>query len=67
MISCWKLDSYQRPRFTNLQRVVSELLEAEAGYMELSSSLMNSSGSTGLSVIVPVENSNIAEEAIAEL
>ena len=39
MTSCWKLDSHQRPKFANLQCVVSELLEAAAGYMELTSSL----------------------------
>ena len=39
MTSCWDLDSHQRPKFTNLQCDVSELLEAAAGYMELSCSL----------------------------
>ena len=39
MTSCWNLDSLQRPKFANLQCVVSELLEAAAGYMELTSSL----------------------------
>ena len=39
MMSCWNLDSHQRPKFANLQNDVSELLEAVAGYMELSSSL----------------------------
>ena len=39
MTSCWYLDSLQRPKFANLQCVVSELLEAAAGYMELPSSL----------------------------
>ena len=41
MTSCWNLDSHQRPKFENLQCDVSELLEAAAGYMELSSSLSN--------------------------
>ena len=36
MTSCWDLDSHQRPKFANLQCDVSELLEAAAGYMELS-------------------------------
>ena len=36
MTSCWNLDSNQRPKFANLQCDVSELLEAIAGYMELS-------------------------------
>ena len=39
MTSCWELDSHQRPKFANLQCDVSELLEAAAGYMELSCSL----------------------------
>ena len=39
MTSCWNLDSHQRPKFENLQCDVSELLEAVAGYMELSLSL----------------------------
>ena len=39
MTSCWDLDSHQRPKFTNLQCDVSDLLEAVAGYMELSCSL----------------------------
>ena len=39
MTSCWNLDSHQRPKFANLQCDVSELLEAVAGYMELSCSL----------------------------
>ena len=39
MTSCWDLDSHQRPKFSNLQCDVSELLEAAAGYMELSCSL----------------------------
>ena len=38
MTSCWNLDSHQRPKFVKLQCDVSELLEAAAGYMELSSS-----------------------------
>ena len=40
MTSCWNLDSRQRPKFANLERDVSELLEAAAGYMELSYSLI---------------------------
>ena len=40
MTSCWNLDSQQRPKFENLQCDVSELLEAAAGYMELSYSLV---------------------------
>ena len=39
MTSCWNLDFHQRPKFVNLQYDVSELLEAAAGYMELSLSL----------------------------
>ena len=39
MTSCWNLDFHQRPKFANLQNDVSELLEAVAGYMELSCSL----------------------------
>ena len=39
MTSCWNLDSHQRPKFANLQCDVSDLLEAAAGYMELSRSL----------------------------
>ena len=39
MTSCWNLDSYQRPKFANLQCDVSDILEAAAGYMELSRSL----------------------------
>ena len=39
MTSCWNLDFHQRSKFANLQCDVSELLEAAAGYMELSSSL----------------------------
>ena len=39
MTSCWNLDSHQRPKFANLQCDVSDILEAAAGYMELSPSL----------------------------
>ena len=35
MMSCWNLDSLQRPKFANLQFDVSELLEAAASYMKL--------------------------------
>ena len=44
MTSCWNLDSHQRPKFENLQCDVSELLEAAAGYMELSSPLNQKKG-----------------------
>ena len=39
MTSCWNLKSHQRPKFANLQCDVSDILEAAAGYMELSCSL----------------------------
>ena len=51
MISCWNLDSHQRPKFANLQCDVSELLEAAAGYMELSSPLGERSRNTDLRVL----------------
>ena len=48
MISCWNLDSHQRPKFANLQCDVSELLETAAGYMELSSPLGEDEGKTDI-------------------
>ena len=56
MTSCWNLDSHERPKFANLQCDVSELLEAAAGYMELSSPLLEDEWQDrSTSAIVPME------------
>ena len=39
MVSCWCLDIHQRPRFSGLVTKFSDLLERDAGYLELSRSL----------------------------
>ena len=39
MTSCWNVDSHERPRFRNLVGRFSNLLERDAGYLELSRSL----------------------------
>ena len=39
IVSCWSLDSRQRPRFSGLVSIFSDLLERDAGYLELSRSL----------------------------
>ena len=39
MVSCWCVDSHQRPRFSDLDSKFSDLLERDAGYLELSRSL----------------------------
>ena len=70
MTSCWELDSYQRPKFSNLQCDVSDLLEATAGYMELSCSLNWKKGKeledTSTTVVL-MEMIDEAEEAPADL
>ena len=39
MISCWNADSQKRLRFSKLVNNFSDLLEQDAGYLELSQSL----------------------------
>ena len=36
MVCCWKLESGERPKFSDLVVTVNDLLERDAGYMELS-------------------------------
>ena len=71
MTSCWNLDSHQRPKFANLQCDVSELLEAAAGYMELSCPLnwkkeedLEDRSTTAL---VPMKMIDEVEEGAADL
>ena len=37
MMSCWNIDSTKRPTFEALEVTFSDILEADAGYVELSS------------------------------
>ena len=71
MISCWDLDFHQRPKFANLQCDVSNLLEAVAGYMELSCSLNWIKGEEledkSTTAVVPMEMIDEVEEAAADL
>ena len=70
MTSCWELDSYQRPKFANLQCDMSDLLEAAAGYMELSCSLNWKKGEEledTSTTAVPMEMIDEVEEAPADL
>ena len=68
MMSCWDLDSHQRPKFANLQCDVSELLEAVAGYMELSCSLDWKNGEElEDNSLVPMEMIDEVEEGTADL
>lgn len=39
MASCWSADSHQRPKFEGLLCNISDLLEVDAGYLELSCSI----------------------------
>ena len=38
MMSCWNEDRYKRPRFSKLVNTFSDLLESDAGYLQLSQS-----------------------------
>ena len=71
MTSCWNLDSHQRPTFENLQRDVSDILEAAAGYMELSHSLdwmkEEEPEDKSTTVLSSVRAANEPEEATADL
>ena len=71
MTSCWNLDSHQRPKFANLQCDVSDLLEAVAGYMELSCSLNWKKGEEledkSTTTLLPMEMIDEVEEAAADL
>ena len=68
MMSCWDLDSHQRPKFVKLQCDVSELLEAAAGYMELSCPLNWKKGEElEDNSLVPMEMIDEVEEGIADL
>ena len=71
MTSCWNLDSHQRPKFANLQCDMSDLLEAVAGYMELSCSLNWKKGEEledkSAAVVVPMERIEEVEEAATDL
>ena len=39
MKSCWSLDPHERPRFKHLVNMVSNILEKDSGYLELSLSV----------------------------
>ena len=71
MTSCWNLDSHQRPKFANLQCDVSDLLEAIAGYMELSCSLNWKKGEEledkSTTAVVHMEMIDEVEETAADL
>ena len=71
MTSCWDLDFHQRPKFVKLQCDVSNLLEAVAGYMELSCSLNWKKGEEledmFTTAVVPMEMIDEVEEAAADL
>ena len=71
MTSCWDLDFHQRPKFAKLQCDVSDLLEAVAGYMELSCSLNWKKGEEledkSTTAVVPMEMIDEVEEAAADL
>ena len=71
MTSCWDLDFHQRPKFANLQCDVSDLLEAVAGYMELSCSLNWKKGEEledkSTTAVVPMEMIDEVEEPAADL
>ena len=70
MTSCWNLDSHQRPKFANLQCDVSDILEAAAGYMELSCSLIwkkeEGLEDKSRTTVVAVEMIDEAEKVTAE-
>ena len=36
MITCWNEDGHKRPRFSKLVNTFSDLLESDAGYLQLS-------------------------------
>ena len=36
MLSCWELEAKERPKFSDLVVTVNNLLERDAGYLELS-------------------------------
>ena len=36
MMSCWQEDHYKRPRFSTLVNTLGDLLESDAGYLQLS-------------------------------
>jgi hypothetical protein len=36
MVSCWKLEAGERPKFSDSVVTVNDLLEKDAGYLELS-------------------------------
>ena len=36
MLSCWELEAKERPKFSDLIVTVNNLLERDAGYLELS-------------------------------
>ena len=71
MTSCWDLDFHKRPKFAKLQCDVSDLLEAVAGYMELSCSLNWKKGEEledkSTTAVVPMEMIDEVEEAAADL
>ena len=71
MTSCWNLDPHQRPKFANLQCDVSDILEAAAGYMELSRSLNwkkeEELEDKSRTVVVAVEVIDEAEKVTADL
>ena len=70
MVSCWCVDSHQRPRFSDLVSKFSDLLERDAGYLELSRSLswkktgasLKEESAAGLHALQSVEEEEIDEE-----
>ena len=37
MLSCWNIEGADRPRFSSLVNTLSDLLERDSGYLQLSS------------------------------
>ena len=57
MLSCWQLEAKERPTFSDLVVTVNNLLERDAGYLELSVSPTTTMKTTFEPDISPLESS----------
>ena len=63
MMSCWNIDSTKRPTFEALEETLSDTLEADVGYMELSSTGQEKKNTSESGLYTPLITTGVVKEA----